>query len=168
MEYFFLIFLHVLGGILWAGAAFVMGIFFIPAVMDAGPGGGPVMAGLMRRRFPLVMTVLGITVVLSGARLYMLRFSSGWIYSPEGLVITLGALLAIAGLVMGVVVQRPAAERLGALAAAIATSGQPPGPTQMAEMQALRNRAARTGRLIAWHLVGAAALMAFHRFAVVL
>ena len=90
MEYFFHL-LHVLGGILWAGAAFVMGFFFIPAVMDAGPAGGPVMAGLMRRRFPLVMTVLGVTVVLSGARLYMLRFSSGWIFSPEGLVITLGA-----------------------------------------------------------------------------
>src|SRR6187455_3444955 len=122
MEYFLLIFLHVLGGILWAGAAFVMGLFFIPSVMDAGAGGGPVMAGLIRRRFPIFITVLGFTVVLTGARLYMLRFSAGWIASPEGIVITLGAILAIGGLVLGVAIQKPVAQRLGALAAAIALS----------------------------------------------
>jgi hypothetical protein len=168
MEYFLLIFLHVLGGILWAGGAFVMGVFFVPAVMEAGPGAGPVMAGLIRRRFPTVMMTFGLIVVLTGLRLYMLRFSSAWLVSAEGIVLTLGALLAIAGLAMGIAIQRPAAQRLGVLAAGLAKSGQAPTPEQMAEMQALRSKAVRTGRLIAWHLMAAAALMAFHRFAVVL
>jgi len=168
MEYFFLIFLHVLGGIIWAGGAFIAGVFFIPSVMDAGPAGGAVMAALIKRKFPIAITVAGAIVVLTGLRLYMLRFSPDFITSPEGLVITLGGVLAIAALIMGLFIQKPAGLRLGELAATLAKSGQPPTTEQLAEMQALRGKILRTGRLIAWHLLGAAALMAFHRFAVVL
>jgi uncharacterized membrane protein len=167
MEYFVLIFVHVFCGIMWAGSAVVMGLFIIPSVMEAGPAGGAVMAGVVKRRFPIVMTALGILVVLSGVRLYMLRWAPGFVRTPEGLVITLGALLAIGALVMGIAIQKPTAEKLGKMAGALAASGKPPTPEQMAEMQALRAKMQRIGKLMAFHLIGAAALMALHRFAVV-
>jgi hypothetical protein len=164
MEYLTLVFLHVLFGILWAGGAIVAGLFIIPSVIDAGPGGAAVMAGVARRRLPLVLTTAGSIVVLTGLRLYMLRFSSDWIASPHGLVLTLGAVLGLGAFVIGVFVQRPAAMQLGALGARIAASGAPPTAEQAAELQALRARLQRVARLTAWHLIGAAVLMASHRF----
>ena len=54
MEYLILIFVHVLFGIFWAGGAIVAGFFILPAVVDAGPAGGAVMAGVVRRRLPVI------------------------------------------------------------------------------------------------------------------
>ena len=166
MEYLALIFLHVFCGIVWAGGAVVTGLFIVPAVIDAGPAAGPVMAGVARRGLPVVMTVAAFIVVLTGARLYMLRFTTFWLTTNEGIVITLGALLAIAGFVMGVFIQRPTVARLGALSAQIAASGAAPTASQAGELQALRARLRKTAALTAWHLLGAAALMSAHRLAV--
>jgi hypothetical protein len=95
----------------------------------------------------------------------MLRFTTAWLTSPEGLVITAGALLAIGAFVMGLFVQKPTVERMGALAAQMAATGAAPTPEQASELQALRARMRRTGALIAWHLLAASALMAIHRLA---
>ena len=165
MEYLSLIFFHVFFGIVWAGGAISAGLFFIPSVADAGPAGGPVVAGLMKRNFGMVMTVAGIVVVLSGLRLYMLRFSADWLGSPEGMVLTLGGLLGLGALMLGLLVQKPTAERMGALAAQVASAGGPPTPAQASEMQALRAKLTRIGRLMAWHLIGAATMMAAHKLA---
>ena len=48
---------------------------------------------------------------------------------------------------------------LGYGGAKVATAGMPPTPEQAAEMNALRARVGRVGKIIAWHLVGAALLM---------
>ena len=126
------------------------------------------MAGVVKRKFPLVMTVSAVVVLLTGLRLYMLRFSTAWVTTPEGLVISFGALLAIAAFVMGVFVQKPTVEKLAALGAKIAASGAPPSPAQAAEVQALRTKLRKIASLTAWHLLGAAALMAMHRLATAL
>jgi uncharacterized membrane protein len=164
MEYPILIFLHLFGGIIWAGGAVAAGLFIIPAVAEAGPAGGAVMAGVARRRFPLIMTVLGLIVVLTGVRLYMMRFSAEWLVSPPGLVLTLGGILGLGGLAIGVFVQRPLVQRIGAMAAA-AASGKPPSEAHAAEMLALRMRLQRVARLTALHLLGASLLMSMHRLA---
>jgi hypothetical protein len=165
VEYLSLIFLHVLFGVLWAGGAVIVGLFILPAVIEAGPAGGAVMAGVNRRKLPIAMMTLGLLVLLTGARLYMLRFTTTWLTSPEGLVITAGAILAIGAFVMGLVVQKPTVERMSALAAQMAATGAAPTPEQASELQRLRARMRRTGALIAWHLLAAAALMAIHRLA---
>jgi uncharacterized membrane protein len=163
MEY--LVLVHVLFAILWAGGAVSSGLFIIPSVLDAGPGGGAVMVSVNRRKYPVFLTVSAAVVVLSGLRLYMVRFSAAWLTSPEGIVLTLGALLGLAAFGIGVFVQKPTAQRLGALSAQLAASGTPPTPAQAAELQALRTRLAVIGRVLAWHLIGAALLMASHRLA---
>jgi uncharacterized membrane protein len=163
MEYLVLVLIHILFGIIWAGGAIAAGLFILPAALGAGPAGGAVLAGVAQRKFPLVMTVSAILVVLSGLRLYMIRFASGWITSPEGIVLSLGALLGLAAFAMGLFVQKPAVERLGALSAQIAASGAPPTPEQAAQLQALRTRVGSIARVLAWHLLAAATLMASHR-----
>ncbi len=168
MEYLSLVFVHILFGMIWAGGAISAGLFFIPAVSDAGPAGGAVVAGIMKRKYPIAMTVSGVLVVLTGIRMYMIRFSHAWLQTPEGIVLSLGALLGLGALALGLFVQKPTSVRLGALGAQVAASGTPPTPAQAAEMQALRARMTRIGRVIAWHLIGATTLMAIHRLAAAL
>jgi len=163
MEYATLILLHVFFGILWAGGAIAAGFFIIPAVLEAGPGGGAVMAGVVKRRFPIVMTASALLVVLSGLRLYTVQVSSSWIATPQGIVLSLGGVLGLGAFFIGVFVQKPTAERLGALSAEVAAAGGPPTPAQAAELQALRHRLGKVARLTAWHLIVASLLMAGHR-----
>ena len=165
MEYTSLLLLHVFFGIIWGGGAIAIGFFVLPAVFEAGPAGGAVMAGVVKRRFPVVMTASGFVVVLTGLRLYMLRFDPSWLNSPEGIVLSLGGLFGIGALAIGFFVQKPTVEKLGALAGRIAASGAPPTPEQAAEMNVLRARVGRMGKVIGWHLVAAALLMASHTLA---
>jgi hypothetical protein len=52
---------------------------------------------------------------------------------------------------------------MGVLAQQIAASGRPPTPEQASELQGSRARLGRIARLTAWHLLGAALLMAMQR-----
>jgi uncharacterized membrane protein len=165
MEYAFLILLHVFFAILWGGGAIALAFFVIPSVLEAGPGGGAVMAGILKRRFPVLMTVSAVVVLVTGLRLYMLQFSMVWFGTPRGLALTLGGLLGLGAFALGVFVQRPTAGRLGALSAELGAAGGPPTPAQAAELQALRQRLGKTARLTAWHLIVAALLMAGSRLA---
>lgn len=165
MEYLSLIFLHVAFGIVWAGGAIAISLFIIPAVVEAGPAGGAVMAGVVKRRLPTFLTFAAAIVVLTGLRLYMIRFTTAWLVTSEGLVITIGAVLGLGAFALGVFVQRPLTMKIGQMAGAIAASGAPPTPEQAAELTALRQRLVRVARLTAWHLIGAVVLMSVHRLA---
>jgi len=165
MEYVTLILLHVFFGILWAGGAIAAGFFIIPAVLEAGPAGGPVMAGVLKRRFPVVMTASALVVVLTGLRLYSMRFSLDWLGTTHGIVLSIGALAGIGAFIIGFFVQRPTADKMGALGAKLAAKGAPPSPEEAAEMQALRTRLGKVARVTAWHLIVAALLMAAHQLA---
>lgn len=163
MEYMSLVLLHVFFGILWVGGAVTMGLFVLPSLLEAGPAAGPVMQGVIKRRFPVLMTVAGTVVVLSGLRMYMLRFDPAWVTTPEGIALSLGAVLGLGAMVIGLFVQKPTVERMGKLTAELAAAGGPPSPAQAAELAALRARLARVAKLGAYHLLGAALLMASHR-----
>lgn len=165
MEYLSLVFLHVAFGVLWAGGAIVLGLFIVPSVMDAGPAGGAVMAGILKRRLPVVLSIAGIIVVLTGVRMYSIRFTPEWLTTAEGLAITIGGVLGLGAFVLGFFIQRPLAGKLGAMAARIAASGAPPTPDQAAELAALRVRLSRVAAVTAWHLIGATLLMSIHRLA---
>ena len=168
MEFATLLLVHVFFGIVWAGGAIAAGFFIVPSVLEAGPAGGAVMAGVMKRRFPILMSVSAGLVVLSGLRLYSLRFNAAFLGTPEGIALTLGGVLGLGAFVLGVFVQRPTAQRLGELGAQISARGGPPTPEQAADMQALRSRLSRVARLTAWHVVFASLLMASHRLAAML
>jgi hypothetical protein len=165
MEQLVLVFLHVTSGFLWAAGVVVQAFWVIPSVLEAGPSGGPVIAGIMKRRFVLVMTSSSLLAVLTGLRLYSIRFSTAWVASAEGVVLTLGLLLAIGGLVIGMFRQRPLAERMAAISAAVRASGGPPSAEQAQELAALGPRLARVAKVGAFHLIAVVVLMAAHRLA---
>jgi uncharacterized membrane protein len=165
MEYFTVLFLHVFSAIFWAGAGIAMGFFVVPAVMEAGPPAGAVMLGIVKRKFPVIMLIAGVVVVLTGLRLFMFRFTTEWLATPEGLVLSLGALLGLSAFGIGVFIQKPVATRMSVLVEQVAKQGGPPSPAQASEIQALRQRLGRIATISAWHLLGAALLMAIHRLA---
>jgi uncharacterized membrane protein len=168
MELPILILLHVTFAIVWGGGAIVAGFFLIPSMNEAGPASGAVMAGMIQRRFPMLMTVSGLIVILTGIRLYTMQVSAAWIATPRGIVLTLGALAGLGAFLIGVIAQKPTAERLGKLAAAVGAAGKPPTPEQAAEMQALRTRLAKVARVTGWHMLAAVLLMAANRLAAIM
>jgi hypothetical protein len=156
--------LHITGGVLWAGWAAFLGFYALPAIRESGPGGGAVMGGIVKRKLPLAMNLLAVVTLLTGLRLYSMVVSGGWIKTGPGICLTIGAVLALGGFAVGMFVSRPTAGKLGALGAAVKASGGPPSAEQAAEMQALLAKAERAGRVVAYHLTGAAVFMAMSRF----
>lgn len=158
--------LHIGFGAFWVGGAVMTAWWVVPSVIEAGPSGGPVMRGIVeKRKLPVVMTVAGLITILAGLRLYMIKFSTAWLTTPEGIVLSLGGLLAIAGYAIGMMVQRPTAMKLAALGGAIAAAGKPPTPEQAAEVAALQQKLARAARLVGAHVLAALVLMAAMRLA---
>ena len=163
-----LIFVHVFFGTLWAVGAFIVGFFVIPSVLEAGPGGGPVMGGIVvKRKFPIFMTVWAVLAVASGVWLWAIDFNSKgglvWLEHPEGAVLTLAALGALHAFVKGLLVQKPTAEKMGALGAQLAQSQGKPDPALLEEMKATQAKMAKLGRSAAHELMGVALLMALHQ-----
>jgi hypothetical protein len=163
-----LIFVHVLCGTLWAIGAFVIGFFVIPSVLEAGPGGAPVMGGIVvKRKFPMFMTIWAVLGVVSGLGLWLIDFYAkgglAWLSHPEGAVLTLAALGALHAFVKGLLVQKPTAEKMAALGARIAQSQGRPEPALLEDMKATQAKLGALGRSAAFELLGVAALMALHQ-----
>lgn len=162
MESLVLVIFHVTAGALWTGFAVFQGFWLMPSLLEAGPGGGAVMAGIVKRRFVLWITVLSWIALLSGLRLYMIRFSPQWLGSAEGILITIGMVLSVGAAVIAGARQRPLAQRLAEISQSLKG---PPSAEQAAEMKALGERLVRVAKVTAFHLLGALLLMAAHRLA---
>jgi hypothetical protein len=62
--------IHVLGACIWLGAAFFIAWFLMPAMREAGPDGGKVMAAVQKRGWVVLMPVIATVTVLTGFWLY--------------------------------------------------------------------------------------------------
>ena len=159
---------HVIAGVIWVGAAFVLAAYVIPSVRAAGPAGGAVMRQITQvRKLPALMTWVTWLTVLSGVALYW-RLSNGFapafFRSGMGIVFGIGGLLGIAGMVLGMAVSSPTAKKLGALGAAIAQGGGTPTPEQVAENGRLQARMLAAGRAGAVILLASTLAMAMARY----
>jgi hypothetical protein len=166
LSYTLTVLVHIVFGVLWAGGAIALGFFIIPSVVDAGPAGGAVMAGVIKRKLPHFYTAFALLSVVSGLYLIHVRSAANPDFwgSKEGIVLSVGALLALGAFGIGAGMQRPAALGLGALAAQVAAQGTPPTAEQGAQMALLRGKLGKAARLQAWHVLAAALCMASHRF----
>ena len=103
--------IHVLAGVFWVGAMVFVSAFLIPSLAEVGPDGGKVMVALQRRKFMVVMPVIGTLTMLSGIWLYW-RASAGfqvdYMKSGPGHAYAFGAIFAITAFVVGMTVTRPA------------------------------------------------------------
>ena len=159
---------HVVGGVLWVGAAVLLASFLLPSVRALGAGGGPVMQQMTARRLPVYMGTLAVLSVVSGFALYW-HDSAGfrsheWLRSGSAMAFGLAGVLAVSALVLGATVISPATERLGALAQAMQRAGGPPTAEQLAGMRQLETRLARAAGAGATLLVITAILMAIARY----
>jgi uncharacterized membrane protein len=161
--------LHVVFGVFWVGAVALVAFFVVPSVLAAGPAGGAVMRQLTEvRRMSAWLMAASIVTVVSGAGLYW-HDSAGfrsaqWLGSGPGRVFGLGALLAVAGLAVGMGVNVPAARRLGRLSAGLQAAGRAPSGEEQAAMAGLQHRLARGSVIAAALLLLATAAMAVARY----
>jgi uncharacterized membrane protein len=160
--------IHVVCGVIWVGGVLFIAWFLIPTIRGVGPAGGPVMSHMVQvRRLPIVMMVVAILTVLSGLALYWRDsggFHGAWMQTGTGIVFSLGALLGLASVALGMAVSSPVGRRLGVLAAAAQAKGGPPSAEEAAEMQRLQARLAASSNLVAVLLVLATAAMAVARY----
>jgi hypothetical protein len=139
--------IHIVAGGFWAGAAMLMGWFIAPTAREVGPPAGPFMQGLLKRN--LTARLIGSGVVTVAAGLWLLALRPPTFERWQDYALSIGALAAIAALVIGITMQRPTAKKVQALGAAIASGGGPPTAEQGAEMQGLQARMGTYGTVLA-------------------
>jgi uncharacterized membrane protein len=151
---------HIIGGVFWAGSAFMLVQFVAPAVTLAGPEGGKFMQRLVlgTRLSVVTGTAAGLTV-LTGLLLYW-RASGGlrgeWISTGTGVMFTIGGLAGLIALFTGAATSANSRK--------LAELGQglqgPPSPEQAAEIARLQNRLSNLGAATAILLLAALIAMA--------
>jgi uncharacterized membrane protein len=136
---------HIGTGVIWVGSLFVVVFFVQPSAATLGPAGAPFMSELRRRRFVDVVFIDAVFTLLAGLFLYWHDWHTypsfgDWIGSHFGAALTVGALLAIAGLGVAGSVTRPTIGRLVSLGKQVAESGGPPQPEMAARIGTLQHR----------------------------
>ena len=143
--------IHIFAGVLWVGSAVFFLFFVDPTIKSFGPSGQQFMQHLVnRQRYPQYMGMVSLLTVLSGAALFW--SSSGglqpsWIASGPGIGFTIGSVVGIAVLFMGIFMMSPIGNRMGELGREIGLAGGAPNPNQAAELHALDTRLATLERV---------------------
>lgn len=158
---------HILSGIFWVGAIFLITGFLMPTVRATGRDGGRFMQHLVQqRKLPVYLTVGMLLTLLSGFILYgrIVSATHGeWAGTAPGMAYGLGGLSAVLGAAVGMLVSGPAARRVAGLGQRAAQSGGP-STEEQAEMERLQRRMVVGSRLVAILLGLAAAAMAVGRY----
>jgi uncharacterized membrane protein len=114
--------IHIGVGVFWIGSVLLVTFYLLPAARATGAAGGQVLQEIMlRRKAPVHLIWAGFVTILAGVGLYMRNMSlshGAWARSPMGIGISIGAIAAIIGLFVGMIVNGPTARRL-------ALAGQP-------------------------------------------
>jgi hypothetical protein len=160
--------LHVLTGVVWVGGAILIAGHLMPAVRAAGAGGAAVMKQLtVVQRLPAKLALLGITAIASGGYLLWIEsagLSSNWISTGPGITYCVGAIATLLAAIIGIGINIPAANRMGALAAAVNARAQGATPDENQTLGRLAARIAGGTRVVALLLVLATASMAVARY----
>lgn len=159
--------LHVVLGVFWGGAVLLNAFFLQPALRDAGPEGGKVMAALLRRGFMTAMPVAAIITLVSGLWLYW-RVSGGfqaeYVHSAGGMTLAIGGVCAIVGFAIGMVAIRPNMGKAAALMQAASQASESERNANIAQAQVLRQRAATAGNVVNVLIIIAILAMAVGRY----
>lgn len=134
---------HIFSGVLWVGGAISYFFFVEPAVKGLGAARPKFMQGFIeKRRYPLYMNVVSALTIVAGALLYW-NTSGGlqlaWVRTGAGLGFTFGSVVALVVYLIGFLMLRPRAERMGALGKQIGAAGGPPTAEQAAELGQLEH-----------------------------
>ncbi|MEK7403048.1 MAG: hypothetical protein AABZ80_11905 [Gemmatimonadota bacterium] len=164
-ELFVLRIIHIVGGVFWVGAVTFQAFFLFPAVAEAGPAGGQVMQGLVKRKLLTWLPVTAVVMMLAGLRLLQRAASGipGYYSTPAGMTYSITGALAILMFIHGVTVARPAAIRMAEVSKAM---GAPEADKAAlgAEMKKLQIKVAFNLKITAAMLLVAAVGMAIARY----
>jgi hypothetical protein len=159
---------HIGSGVYWAGTIFFFVTFLQPTIQDLGPDGGKVMVKLFERGYLTILPVVATVTVISGFWLLWIvsaGFDPTWMGSRLGIALSTGGLLATAALIAGILVMRPAAQKIWAIARELPSiSDAQVRADRMAQLARLRSRTSTSGRIIFGFLAGAVVLMAIARY----
>lgn len=158
--------IHILGGIFWVGSGLFTALFLIPVLAKAGPSAAHIMTGLQKRRLMLVLPIVALLTMASGARLMAITsngFSRYYFRLPSGNMYALSAIFAIIAFLLSVIVSRPASARIMELSH-MAASGETDRQRLNAEIQRLQRRTAFSSTIAVVLLVLSAAGMAIARY----
>jgi uncharacterized membrane protein len=97
--------IHVMAGVTWAGAAFVLAMVVVPLAARFGAEGAGRWLGMVARRAGLVSGISALLTILSEVYLFATLHSHD--DSVSGLVLKAGAAAALASLLVGLFVGRP-------------------------------------------------------------
>jgi hypothetical protein len=161
-------FIHIVSGVFWAGAVFLMVGFIFPTVRATGPQGGRFMQEVMqRRKLPVFMNASAGLAMVSGFILYgrlVAATDGAWARTTSGMTFGIGALATILAAIIGGGIVGRGGERLAKLGERVQASGGTPSPEQAAEMSRLQGRVAKGARLVAGLLFVAVTAMAIARY----
>jgi hypothetical protein len=160
--------LHIVGGVFWAGAAFLMAWFVEPAARMAGDAGSRFMQRLSTAGgFSRAMAAAAGTTVLAGLWLTWIvsdGLQEAFFHTGRGLALGLGMLLGIGAFIVGFVMQNRPLRQLQEIGLAVAAAGGPPSPAQASEMEKRTATVRLGGRIVAVLLVITVILMATARY----
>lgn len=164
----FLRLIHIVCTVFWAGGMIYLAVFVIPAAKTLGPDGPKFIQQLSgTNKLPIVMNVSAILSIVTGF-LLMKKLLGGiqvaLFNSTHGLMIVVGALLALTGFIIGLSINMPAARRMNSLGKIVAMSGSQPNSIQLEELRRLRSRSFVATRVIAILLFASLVLMSLIKY----
>jgi uncharacterized membrane protein len=153
---------HVMAGVIWAGATFVLAAAIVPIAARYGTEGAGRWTALVAGRVGPISGISALLTVLSGSYLFATLHSND--SSAAGLVLKVGAVAAFLSLAIGFLIGRPTGQKLAKLSEQQSPTAAPPVDV-LQRMSGLRLRAELSSRFTA-ALLGLAVLsMAGFRYA---
>lgn len=155
--------IHIVGGVFWVGGSLIMTFFVIPTIGAIGEPGQKFVGHLMNNlKFSNRMAAASGSTILAGFILYALdaRAGANWVRSDFAIGLGIGAVFALIGFVLGMMVGRTT-KAMAQLAAQI--QGKP-SQNQLNEMQAIRQRQATLSTTSTIAIVLATVFMAIARY----
>lgn len=155
--------IHIGAGVFWVGGTLIMTFFVIPASGATGESGQKFIGHLMNNlKFSNRMSAAAGSTILAGLILFGLDARAGapWLRSSFAMGLGIGAVLAIIGMIFGIMMGRTtkAMAQLGAQ-----MQGKP-SPDQLTQMQSIRNQQTTYSRISVTALILATIFMAIARY----
>lgn len=159
--------IHIVGATIWGGSAFFVSIFLLPALGTIGPAAGPVLGALVKRKTFTVVPTVAVLTMLAGLRLLWIDsagFSLTYFHGKSGLAYLIGAACAVTAFTIFMTVNRPTIRRVLTIGPQIAAATDADRAPLLAQMNALRARAANAGLLTVLLLTVSAICMSVGRY----
>jgi uncharacterized membrane protein len=153
--------IHVMSGVTWAGAAFVLATVIIPLAVPTGSAIPGPWLGTVARRAGALAGISAVLTVLSGV--FLLAVLHLHDNSVSGLVLKSGATAALLSLAIGLRVSRPAGLEIARLYAG--RDGTAPSRETSQRLSRLHTRSVLSARVAAALLAVAVLAMAVFRYA---